>query len=367
MAFVTVGNLKRFLEKLKTYLGNNYLKKTGDTTAGRIVFGVSDSSEEPEVYRNTDALAGIKFSSSSGALGGIGKRSANGTDLLNLDTNDNVYPVLDSKNYTTYTPKLDGTGATGTWPINITGNAVNDSDGNKIVDTYAKKTDVPTGGLTNPMTEDLKMGENKISFGPDGSELPIYYDRNKRLSIGDAILADSNKLYGTSVIIFGGAHIEKALTFQDSGSVLTNDGGGVVFEGPVKINTEASNDNTTIIGNNSTGSGKSGRTDFRGRLLVDNTLRIYCGLKEDITLYASNWSDGTYTIPILGSSYRDPYYTIFDIASTATDEQFKALGKAHIVQSSINKTTLVIKALGTVPTVDIPVTILSIADSGNVS
>jgi len=31
--------------------------------------------------------------------------------------------LLDSNNYTTYTVKKDGTGATGTWPISITGNA----------------------------------------------------------------------------------------------------------------------------------------------------------------------------------------------------------------------------------------------------
>jgi len=31
--------------------------------------------------------------------------------------------LLDSHNYNTYAPKLDGTGATGTWGINISGNA----------------------------------------------------------------------------------------------------------------------------------------------------------------------------------------------------------------------------------------------------
>ena len=47
--------------------------------------------------------------------------------------------LLDSTNYTSYTVKKDGTGASGTWGIDITGSATsatNDSNGKKISDTY---------------------------------------------------------------------------------------------------------------------------------------------------------------------------------------------------------------------------------------
>lgn len=49
--------------------------------------------------------------------------------------------VFDDLNYTNYVPKKDGTGASGTWGISITGSsasATNDSDGNKISSTYLK-------------------------------------------------------------------------------------------------------------------------------------------------------------------------------------------------------------------------------------
>ena len=48
--------------------------------------------------------------------------------------------LLDSNNYSNYAPTKTGTGATGTWGINISGNAANDADGNVIADTYLKKS-----------------------------------------------------------------------------------------------------------------------------------------------------------------------------------------------------------------------------------
>ena len=48
--------------------------------------------------------------------------------------------LLDSNNYTNWTPTKTGTGASGTWNINISGNAVKDGNGNNIANTYATKT-----------------------------------------------------------------------------------------------------------------------------------------------------------------------------------------------------------------------------------
>lgn len=52
---------------------------------------------------------------------------------------------LNEKNYTNYAPTKTGSGATGTWPIDITGTATKatqDSNGNNISTTYATKTEV---------------------------------------------------------------------------------------------------------------------------------------------------------------------------------------------------------------------------------
>lgn len=38
MSYITLGNLTRFLNKLKTYIGNNYLKLTGGTVTGDTIF-----------------------------------------------------------------------------------------------------------------------------------------------------------------------------------------------------------------------------------------------------------------------------------------------------------------------------------------
>ena len=71
--------------------------------------------------------------------------------------------TVDLSNY----PTKNGTGATGTWPISISGAATKasqDSNGNVIADTYATKTALstkqekltfdttPTNGSTNPVT-----------------------------------------------------------------------------------------------------------------------------------------------------------------------------------------------------------------------
>ena len=61
----------------------------------------------------------------------------------------NWVSLLSSGNYTDYTVTKTGSGATGTWGINITGNADKDGSGNVITSTYVKKSgDTLTGKLT---------------------------------------------------------------------------------------------------------------------------------------------------------------------------------------------------------------------------
>lgn len=148
MSYITLGNLTRFLNKLKDYLGNNYLKLTGGTVTGDTIFRKKISAHEV-------CLAGLSDVS-----------------LINKDNGSiakDGLTILDEGNYNLFTPTLHGTGATGTWDINISGNALNDSDGNKITDTYAKKSEVgSTPDLTPYMKKEaddnLTMGGNSIFF-----------------------------------------------------------------------------------------------------------------------------------------------------------------------------------------------------------
>lgn len=123
MLYITLGNLTRFLNKLKNYLSNNYLKLTGGTVTGDTIFRKKISAHEVCLTGLSDVSLVNKGN------GSIAK---------------GVWTILDESNYNLFTPTLHGTGATGTWDINISGNAIHDSEGNKIVDTYAKKSDIPT-------------------------------------------------------------------------------------------------------------------------------------------------------------------------------------------------------------------------------
>lgn len=147
MSYITLGNLTRFLNKLKDYLGNNYLKLTGGTVTGDTIFRKKISAHEV-------CLAGLSDVS-----------------LVNKDNGSiakDGLTILDEGNYNLFTPTLHGTGATGTWDINISGKAINDSEGNKIVDTYAKKSDISAPDLTPYMKkkadDNLTMGGNSIFF-----------------------------------------------------------------------------------------------------------------------------------------------------------------------------------------------------------
>jgi hypothetical protein len=89
------------------------------------------------------------------------------------------YRVLTDKNYTNYTVTKTGTGASGTWGIDISGTARNatsadtaeiarkDSDGNLITDTYLKKSGGTVTGNLNIFKETTTADNNcaKITFG----------------------------------------------------------------------------------------------------------------------------------------------------------------------------------------------------------
>lgn len=146
MSYITLRNMRRFLDKLKTYINNNYLRLNGGTVTGAVRFNVT-----PIIVDNGHTKT-IDFQDTStygfyNGIGSSGYTPGKVPYLIRVETSSGVtsrYKILDESNYSQYAPSLGGSGATGTWPINISGNALNDSEGNKIVDTYAKKSDIPT-------------------------------------------------------------------------------------------------------------------------------------------------------------------------------------------------------------------------------
>ena len=144
MSYITLGNLTRFLNKLKTYIGNNYLKLTGGTVTGDTIFRKKISAHEVCLTGPSDVSLVNK-----------------GNGFIEKDG----LTILDEGNYNLFTPTLHGTGATGTWDINISGNAIHDSEGNKIVDTYAKKSDIPTDSAPDLTPYMKKNADSNLSMG----------------------------------------------------------------------------------------------------------------------------------------------------------------------------------------------------------
>lgn len=183
MSYITLGNMRRFLNKLKGYLSNNYLQLSGGTVTGDTIFRKKISAHEV-------CLAGLSDVS-----------------LVNKDNGSiakDGLTILDEGNYNLFTPTLHGTGATGTWAINISGNALNDSEGNKIVDTYAKKSETSTApDLTKYMK---KSADSSL----DMKEYPIYFGY-ATISLNDGFVIDGTgdrvKILGTS-LFFNNSRID---------------------------------------------------------------------------------------------------------------------------------------------------------------
>lgn len=183
MSYITLGNLTRFLNKLKTYIGNNYLNLTGGTVTGDTIFRKKISAHEV-------CLTGLSDVS-----------------LVNKDNGSiakDGLTILDEGNYNLFTPTIHGTGATGTWDINISGNALRDSEGNKIVDTYAKKSEVSTApDLTEYMK---KSADSSLNM----KEHPIYFGY-ATISLNDGFVIDGTgdrvKILGTS-LFFNNSRID---------------------------------------------------------------------------------------------------------------------------------------------------------------
>ena len=77
---------------------------------------------------------------------------------------------------------------------------------------------------------------------------------------------------------------------------------------------------------------------------------------KNITLTAASWSSGSYTISdglITASSIQE----IIPATNISVD-QYKALVKASIVATGQSVGSITIKAFGTVPSIDIPVTVI---------
>lgn len=89
---------------------------------------------------------------------------------------------------------------------------------------------------------------------------------------------------------------------------------------------------------------------------VENEIKALNSVTKNFTLSASSWSSWSYTISdalITETSNQEVLP-----ATSITADQMKALQKANIIDSGQSAGSLTLKALGTVPTIDIPIRII---------
>lgn len=148
---------------------NTYYLQFGDNTGWTYRFMTSVSGTPTERFRFTDG----------GAFNAVGAITQNGSQ------------VLTAGNYNSYAPTLTGTGASGTWGINITGNAA-----------------TVTNGLTTSNYVGYSTFTGKVtSGGNNGFANDVYYAgaRNPIWSFGNASAYGLSYFQGTAGI--GGADV----------------------------------------------------------------------------------------------------------------------------------------------------------------
>ena len=93
-------------------VGEKFLKLTGGTIT-------TDNAWALAIKRNSDSASFICFTNTSGTLGYLGVA----TDFTPryMDAGGNSHILLHANNFNSYAPTLTGTGASGTWGINVSG------------------------------------------------------------------------------------------------------------------------------------------------------------------------------------------------------------------------------------------------------
>lgn len=200
MSYITLGNLTRFFDKLKNYLDGKYLKNGGTASslnvkALRMSTDIG-SKDTPKITFTNNINSEIV------SLYGLQSSVSDKSLIASIDGSN--YTVLHTGNAYSYFPSKTGSGATGTWAINISGNALNDSDGNKIVDTYAKKSE------TSSAPDLTKYMKKSADSSLDMKEYPICFGYAK-ISLNDGFTIDGTgdivKIKGTS-LFFNNSRID---------------------------------------------------------------------------------------------------------------------------------------------------------------
>lgn len=153
-----------------------------------------------------------------------------------------------------------------------------------------------------------------------------------------------NLTYLSDLILSGNAGKLVVVNSEGTGLELIDSSSGGASLASLSDATITTPTNSQVLTYNSTTSKWENATHSSG------------GVSSAVTLSAASWSSSTYTI----SNANITASSIITLApsSSMTSTQYDAIATAKIVESSISTGQVVLKALGTVPTVDCPVVLI---------
>lgn len=237
--------------------------------------------------------------------------------------------VLSSNNYTDYVPKKDGTGASGTWGIDITGNAATatkatsadsatkatqDSDGNPINSTYLKLIGGSmTGTITTSASQILKwtpsttdnndtgcswygIGTYKASDGYKRLNISHYFGINFTTKNSDSCFTHNGNTIITSANI-GSQSVASAIkaTQDGAGNVITSKYVTIdttqTISGSKTFSKETTISSATVSTSKTTGALKvKGGIASEGQISADKVMiGDKCALEYDANLQCLNF------------------------------------------------------------------------------
>ena len=238
--------------------------------------------------------------------------------------------LLDNSNYTTYTVKKDGTGATGSWGISITGNAA-------TATTASKATAANITTTTNAVA---KYSNTTGTFANSG----VIIDSSNNLSVPANISATGNlSITGTSTLS-GEVYADSITT----GNLVVTGGASFTQIPTSQTPDTSSNDNsiaTTAFVKNNIG-GLSGAMHFKGTTTTEMTdgrttqaVTIggssYTPEAGDVVLYSDSefvWTGSAWERLGRDSSFK----TTQSAVTTATDETSTATRFVHSITQDAN-------------------------------
>ena len=233
----------------------------------------------------------------------------------------NWVTLLDSNNYTSYTVKKDGTGASGTWGISITGNAATatsatkatqDESGNNIKASYASSFSISDHTITLKNKNGASLGTVTVP------------DNNTTYSAGDNMTLSSTTFYATKRwhAVTQGQTWSRILLVENSVGIVGNSGllhvcctrGSVVCNATFIINTShASYGQIHQIGSNN-------YSKFKIRLLVNSSGYIIVDIYDTANSIASGATQNWYCSYLSFQPATITTYTAFTDDSTIPSE-----------------------------------------------